>query len=74
MQGKSIGNMARYEGISEATIRRLSSYYRILEEVLRVFRRVRDQIKARLARFVEDEAKAECSADESTERRELQDE
>ena len=42
------------------------------EEVLRVFRRVRDQIKARLERFVEEEAKAECFADESTERREFE--
>ena len=42
------------------------------EEVVRVFRLVRDQIKARLERFVEEEAKAACSADESTERREAQ--
>lgn len=35
MRGESSGNMARFEGISEATIRRLSNYYRILEEVLR---------------------------------------
>ncbi len=42
------------------------------EEVFRVFRRVRDQIKARLERFVEEEAARGCWADRPTERKEAQ--
>ena len=34
MRGESSGNIRKRDGISEATIRRLSNYYRILEELL----------------------------------------
>lgn len=42
------------------------------DEVLRVFRHVRDQVKARVERFVEEEAAAGRSAEGSTERKEAQ--
>jgi len=42
------------------------------DEVLRVFRRVRDQIEARVEHFVAEETAIGCSADRSTERKEAQ--
>jgi redox-sensing transcriptional repressor len=34
VRGESVGNLHRGDGISEATLRRLSNYYRILEDML----------------------------------------